>query len=85
MTKEHQEKYGEDPGTFFITGYTCMQALAAAAEKAGAVDYDAMRAAMFEITVDSPMGPIGFDKNGDIVGAGFSVYRVIDGKYQQVN
>jgi branched-chain amino acid transport system substrate-binding protein len=40
---------------------------------------------MFDITVDSPMGPIGFDKNGDIVGAGFSVYRVIDGKYQQIN
>jgi branched-chain amino acid transport system substrate-binding protein len=85
LTKEHQEKYGEDPGTFFITGYTCMQALAAAAEKAGTVEYDAMRAAMFEITVDSPMGPIGFDENGDIVGAGFSVYRVTDGKYQQVN
>lgn len=85
LTKEHQEKYGEDPGTFFFTGYTCMQSLAAAAEKAGTVEYDAMRAAMFEITVDSPMGPIGFDENGDIVGAGFSVYRVTDGKYQQVN
>jgi branched-chain amino acid transport system substrate-binding protein len=85
LTKEHQKKYGEDPGTFFITGYTCMQALAAAAEKAGTVDYDAMRAAMFEITVDSPMGQIGFDEKGDIVGAGFSVYRVMDGKYQQVN
>jgi branched-chain amino acid transport system substrate-binding protein len=62
-----------------------MQSLAAAAEKAGTVEYDAMRAAMFEITVDSPMGPIGFDENGDIVGAGFSVYQVTDGKYKQVN
>ncbi len=28
-----------------------------------------MRAAMFDITVDSPMGPIGFDKNGDHLSA----------------
>ena len=85
LSVKHQQKYGEDPGTFFYNGYACMQALAAAAEKAGSLDYDAMRAAMFEITVDSPLGPIGFDEKGDIIGAGFSVYKVVDGKYQQVN
>jgi len=44
-----------------------------------------MRAAMFEVKIDSPLGPIGFDKNGDVVGAGFSVYQVQNGKYTQVN
>ncbi|HKL01639.1 MAG TPA: branched-chain amino acid ABC transporter substrate-binding protein [Desulfotignum sp.] len=85
LSAKHQKKYGEDPGTFFHNGYACVQALAAAAEKAGTLDYDAMRAAMFEITIDSPLGPIGFDEKGDVVGAGFSVYKVIDGQYQQVN
>jgi len=85
LSAKHQKKYGEDPGTFFYNGYACVQALADAAEKAGSIDYDKMRAAMFEIKVDSPLGPIGFDKNGDVVGAGFSVYKVIDGKYKQVN
>ena len=54
-------------------------------KKAGSIDYDKMRAAMFEIKVDSPLGPIGFDKNGDVVGAGFSVYQFQNGKYTQVN
>jgi len=85
ISAKHQKKYGEDPGTFFHNGYACLQALAAAAEKAGSLDYDKMRAAMFEIKVDSPLGPIGFDKNGDVVGAGFSVYQVQNGKYTQVN
>ncbi|MEH0018215.1 MAG: branched-chain amino acid ABC transporter substrate-binding protein [Desulfobacter sp.] len=85
LTVKHQKKYGEDPGTFFYTGYACVQALAAAAEKAGTLDYDKLRAAMFETKIDSPLGPIGFDKNGDVVGAGFSVYKVTDGKYTPVN
>jgi branched-chain amino acid transport system substrate-binding protein len=85
LTKKHQQKYGEDPGTFFHTGYSTVQALAAAAEKAGSLDYDKLRTAMFEVKVDSPLGPIGFDKNGDVIGAGFSVYKVVDGKYVQVN
>ena len=85
ISAKHQKKYGEAPGTFFHNGYACVQALAAAAEKAGSLDYDKMRAAMFEIKVDSPLGPIGFDKNGDVIGAGFSVYQVQNGKYTQVN
>jgi len=85
ITAKHQKRYGEDPGTFFYNGYACVQALANAAEKAGAIDYDKMRAAMFESKIDSPLGPIGFDEKGDVVGAGFSVYQVQNGKYTQVN
>ncbi|MBU4132800.1 MAG: branched-chain amino acid ABC transporter substrate-binding protein, partial [Proteobacteria bacterium] len=85
LAAKHQKKYGEDPGTFFYNGYACVQALSMAAEKAGAIDSDKMKAAMYEIKVDSPLGPIGFDKNGDVIGAGFSVYKVMDGKYKQVN
>ncbi|HCY84486.1 MAG TPA: branched chain amino acid ABC transporter substrate-binding protein, partial [Desulfobacteraceae bacterium] len=85
LAVKHQKKYGEDPGTFFYNGYACVQALAAAAEKAGSIDYDKLRAAMFDTKIDSPLGPIGFDDRGDVIGAGFSVYKVIDGKYTQVN
>ena len=85
LTIKHQKKYSEDPGTFFYNAYACVQALAAAADKAGSLDYDKMRAAMFENKIDSPLGTIGFDKNGDVVGAGFSVYQVQNGKYVQVN
>ncbi len=85
LTAKHQKKYSEDPGTFFHNAYACVQALAMAAEKAGSLDYDKMRAAMFEAKIQSPLGTIGFDKRGDVIGAGFSVYKVTNGKYQQVN
>lgn len=84
-TKKHQAKYKEEPGMFFFNAYACVQALAAAAEKAGSLDYDKMKAAMHEIKIDTPIGRIGFDKNGDVIGAGFSVYQVQDGAYKQVN
>ncbi|MCG8689424.1 MAG: branched-chain amino acid ABC transporter substrate-binding protein [Desulfobacterales bacterium] len=84
LTKKHQAKYGEDPGTFFHTGYSTVQAMAAAAEKAGSLDFDKLKAAMHDIKIDSPLGPIGFDKNGDVVGAGFTVYQIVDGKFTVV-
>ena len=85
LTARHQAKYEEDPGTYFHKAYASAQALAAAAEKAGSLDYDKMRAAMFENKIASPMGQISFDQKGDVIGAGFSVYQVQNGKYEQVN
>lgn len=85
ITARHQKKYGEDPGTYFHGAYASVQALTLAAEKAGSLDYNKMRAAMFENTIESPLGPIGFNKDGDVIGAGFSVYQVQNGKYVQVN
>ena len=85
LTGRHQKKFGEDPGTFFYNAYAALQALANAAEKAGSLDFDKMKAAMIANKVDTPIGTIGFDEKGDIVGAGFSVYLVKDGKYQQVD
>ena len=85
LVKKHQKKYGEDPGTFFFSGYAALQALANAANKAGSLDYDKMRAALLSEKFDSPLGKIGFDKRGDVIGVGFSAYKVIDGAYKQIN
>ncbi len=85
LTKKHQKKYGEDPGTFFHNAYACVQAFANAAEKAGSLDQGKLKAALKANKIQSPLGEIGFDEKGDVIGAGFSVYKVIDGKYQQVN
>ncbi len=84
-TAKHQKKYNEDPGTFFHNAYACVQALAGAAEAAGSLDADKMKAALLKNKVDTPLGTIGFDERGDVIGAGFSVYQITDGKYVQVN
>jgi branched-chain amino acid transport system substrate-binding protein len=85
LVKKHQKKYKEDPGTFFMQGYAAVQALANAAEKAGSLDYDKMRAALIANKIDSPFGKIGFDKKGDVIGVGFSAYKVMNGAYKQIN
>ncbi len=85
LIKKHQKKYGEDPGTFFFNAYAAVLCLANAAEKAGSLDYDKMRAVLLSEQVETPIGKIGFDKKGDVIGAGFSAYKVVNGKYKQVN
>ena len=79
--KEHQDAYGSDPGAFFDNAYAATLALLNAIEKAGSTDYDAIVEALHTQYVDTTLGSIKFDKNGDATGIGFSVYRVQDGAF----
>ncbi len=74
--KEHQKAYGSDPGTFFYAGYAATLALLNGIEKAGSTNYDAIVKALRTEYVETPLGKIRFDKNGDATGIGFSVYKV---------
>ncbi len=83
-TKDHQEKYGEDPGAFFLNAYAGTLAILNAIEKAGTTDYDAVVKALRSEYVDTPLGSISFDKKGDAIGVGFSVYQVQNGAYVEL-
>jgi branched-chain amino acid transport system substrate-binding protein len=82
--KAHQDAYGEDPGPFFDGAYSAALALLNAIEKAGSTDYEAVTKALHTEYVDTPVGSISFDKNGDAIGIGFSVYQVKDGVYTTI-
>jgi branched-chain amino acid transport system substrate-binding protein len=77
----HKAKYGEDPGAFFKEGYAATLALLNAIEKAGSTDYSAIEKVLRSEYVDTPVGSISFDGKGDAIGVGFSMYRVVNGKY----
>ncbi|MDY0374474.1 MAG: branched-chain amino acid ABC transporter substrate-binding protein [Desulfobacterium sp.] len=79
--KEHQDAYGADPGAFFDAAYSAALALLNAIDKAGSTDYDAIVNALHTEPVDTPLGTIKFDKNGDATGIGFSVYQVQNGAF----
>ncbi|CCK78413.1 branched-chain amino acid ABC transporter substrate-binding protein [Desulfobacula toluolica] len=79
--KEHQNVYGTDPGAFFDAAYAATLALLNAIEKAGGTDYDAVMKALKSEYVETPLGKISFDENGDATGIGFSVYRIQDGAF----
>ncbi len=83
-TKAHQEKYGEDPGAFFLNAYAGTIAVLNAIEKAGTTDYDAVVKALRSEYVDTPLGSISFDDKGDAIGVGFSVYQVQNGSYVEL-
>jgi branched-chain amino acid transport system substrate-binding protein len=79
--KAHKAKYGEDPGAFFKEGYAAALALLNAIEKAGSTEYSAIEKVLHSEYIDTPVGKISFDAKGDAIGVGFSMYKVVGGKY----
>ncbi|HKL83170.1 MAG TPA: branched-chain amino acid ABC transporter substrate-binding protein [Desulfobacter sp.] len=79
--EEHQNEFGSDPGAFFDAAYAATQALLNAIEKAGSTDYDKVINALRTEYVETPLGKIRFDENGDATGIGFSVYKVTNGQF----
>ena len=82
--KAHQEKYGEDPGAFFLNAYAATTAILNAIEKAGSTDYAAISKALKSEYVDTTLGNISFDAKGDAIGVGFSVFQVKNGSYVEI-
>jgi branched-chain amino acid transport system substrate-binding protein len=80
----HQKAYGEDPGPFFTEAYSAALALLNAIEKGGSTDFEAITQALRSEYVDTPVGSISFDQNGDAIGIGFSVYQVKNGVFTTV-
>jgi len=80
----HKAAYGEDPGPFFTSAYAAALALLNAIEKAGSTDYDAVSKALKTEMVETPIGKIKFDDNGDAIGVGFSTYRVKNGAFVEL-
>ena len=81
---DHKKKYGADPGAFFLNAYAATQALLAAIQKAGSTDYNAVGKALKSEYVETPLGKISFDKRGDAIGVGFTMYRVKNGVYTEI-
>jgi branched-chain amino acid transport system substrate-binding protein len=65
--------------------YAAFQVWAQAAAKAGTVDPQKVAATMRAGTWDTVLGPISFDKKGDITAGGWAVYRWDkDGNYEEI-
>jgi len=80
----HKQEYKSDPGAFFLNGYAAAQALLNAIQKAKTTKGEAVAKALRTHAVDTPLGKIKFDKRGDAIGVGFSMYQVKNGVYVEV-
>jgi len=80
----HKKTHGADAGAFYLNGYAATQAILNAIQKAGSTDYDAVNKALKTQFVETPLGKIKFDKRGDAIGVGFSIYQVQKGNYVEL-
>jgi branched-chain amino acid transport system substrate-binding protein len=84
VVKAFKDK-GIDPEGYVLYTYAAFQIWAQAAAKVGTTDPQKVAATMRAGTWDTVLGPIGFDKKGDITGGGWAVYRWDkDGDYQEI-
>ncbi len=81
---DHKAKFGDEPGAFFLNAYAATMAIVNAIDKAGSTDYDAVTKALRSNYVETPLGNISFDQKGDVIGFGFSVYQVQNGKFVEL-
>jgi branched-chain amino acid transport system substrate-binding protein len=83
MTKKafaaHFAAYGSEPGQFFEQGYAAAQAMVAALRKTKSTDSAELMKALRSDNVDTLLGSVRFDDKGDCVGAGFTMFKVVDG------
>lgn len=82
--QEHVDKFGEEPGAFYLNAYAATMAVINAIEKAGTTEYAAVAEALRDEFVDTPLGSISFDEKGDVEGFGFSMYQVQNGSYVEL-
>jgi branched-chain amino acid transport system substrate-binding protein len=84
IVKEFKDR-GIDPEGYTLYTYAAFQVWAQAAAKAGSVDPEKVAAAMHKGTWDTVLGPLSFDKKGDITAIGWAVFRWDkDGDYDEI-
>jgi branched-chain amino acid transport system substrate-binding protein len=75
---------GYEPEGYTLYTYAAIQAFAAAAEKAKSVKLDDLSKALHSMTVDTVIGPLSWDKKGDITDPKYFFYVWKDGKYAEM-
>ncbi|MGD0473040.1 MAG: branched-chain amino acid ABC transporter substrate-binding protein [Candidatus Velthaea sp.] len=83
----YKKRFGEDPGPYSANAYAGAQIIIAAIIKAGAnpTRADVLKNVAATTSIDTPIGTIGFDKNGDTTAPILSFYAIKGGKPQFVN
>ena len=76
MITEYKTKYKSEPGTFSLQAYSALLVLKNAIETAKSESYQDILKALHSSKTSTPLGDISFDDQGDIVGSGFTMYKV---------
>jgi branched-chain amino acid transport system substrate-binding protein len=75
---------GYDPEGYTLYTYAAIQAFAAAADKAKSLKVDDLSKALKSMTVDTVIGPLSWDKKGDVTNPQYVFYIWKNGTYTQM-
>jgi branched-chain amino acid transport system substrate-binding protein len=76
-------KAGFEPEGYTLYTYAAVQVIAEGITRTGQANPLKVAEAVKQKPVGTVLGPIGFDKNGDVTGTTFVLYRWHDGKYAE--
>ncbi|NOZ27448.1 MAG: branched-chain amino acid ABC transporter substrate-binding protein [Chloroflexi bacterium] len=82
--KAYQAVEYRNPDTYSINGYVAMTVLAEGARKAGKVDGPQIAAALREARIDTLIGPIRYEENGDLQDPKVFIFQVREDAFVQI-
>jgi len=82
--KRYQQVEYRNPDTYSINGYSALQVLSEGVKKAGSLDAGRVSQAIRSLTVDTPMGQLSFEPNGDVRDATVYIFQVKRDAFEQV-
>ncbi|MCY4496480.1 MAG: branched-chain amino acid ABC transporter substrate-binding protein [Rhodospirillaceae bacterium] len=80
-----REEMNYEPEGYTLYTYAAIQAWVQAAESAGSLEPDAIKAALKGGTFETVLGTLSFDDKGDIEGPSYVFYEWSNGEYQEIN
>lgn len=84
FTERHKARFGREPGPYASLGFANAQVMAAAVEKAKSLDREGVLEQLHGVTVNTLLGPVAFDENGENTTAPMYLYVVKDGKFDLI-
>lgn len=86
FNKEYKAKYGQDPGAYSASAYAAAWVIVNAIKQAqahgGVTRANVLKYVAATKNLATPIGPVGFDKNGDTTSPVISEYKITNGKGQ---
>jgi branched-chain amino acid transport system substrate-binding protein len=82
--RQYQEVEYRNPDTYSINGYSALQVLAHAVRQANSIDAAQVSDAIRAATVETPIGSLAYEDNGDLRDAALYIFQVRDGAFVQV-
>jgi branched-chain amino acid transport system substrate-binding protein len=83
--KNYQAVEFRNPDTYSINGYSALKVMAAGARQAGSLEGGQVAAAIRALQMDTPMGQISYEANGDLRDQRIFIFQVRDDKFIQVS